>query len=72
MPSDEHLLAMGNDAAYVEKLCLKMAYYIQKVHGHNILQMKAEFFKDANDQIWFFYARKIHTRKSKTSNESSS
>lgn len=28
MPSDEDLLAVGNDAAYVEKQCLKMAYYI--------------------------------------------
>ena len=28
MPSDEDLLALGNDAAYVQKQCLKMAYYI--------------------------------------------
>ena len=48
MPKDEELLLVGNDAAYVEKQCLKMCYYIQKVCGHEILQMKAEFFKDAN------------------------
>jgi len=40
-----------------------MCYYIQKVHGYEILQMKAEFFKDEWKVIWFFYARDIYGRK---------
>jgi len=29
------------------------------------LQIKAEFFKDENGFIWFFYAKKIYIRKSR-------
>ena len=29
-----------------------------------ILQMKAEFFKDENGFIWLFYVKHIHMRKS--------
>jgi hypothetical protein len=59
MESDADLLARGADQAYAHKQCLKYCYYAQKVHGKEILQMKAEFFKDANGKIWFFYARGI-------------
>ena len=61
---DAVLLARGDDQAYVEKQCLKYCYYAQKVHGKEILQMKAEFFKDSNGKIWFFYARGIQCRNS--------
>jgi hypothetical protein len=28
--------------------------------------MKAEFYKDENDWMWFFYAKEIYMRKCKT------
>ena len=43
-----------------------MAEYISRVRGYEILQMKAEFFKDENDWMWFFYAKEIYMRKCKT------
>ena len=33
--------------------------------------MKAEFYKDDNNYIWFYYARNIHMRKNKHRNLSS-
>ena len=33
-----------------------------RVYAQEILQMKAEFLKDENGNIWFFYGRHIHTR----------
>lgn len=62
MDKDEDLLQRGEDQAYVYKQCLKYCYYIQKVHGKEILQMKAEFFKDLNGKIWFYYAKNIYCR----------
>lgn len=62
MEDDYTLLARGEDKLYVKKQCLKYCYYAQKVHGKEILQMKAEFFKDTNGKIWFFYARGIQCR----------
>ena len=40
-----------------------MCDYISQVNGQEILQMKAEFFKDENDFIWFYYAKEIYMRK---------
>ena len=72
MDSDQDLLARGDggggggsgdrDQAYVYKQCMKYCYYIQKVHGKEKLQMKAEFFKDLNGKIWFYYAKSIYCR----------
>ena len=42
-----------------------MGAYLQKVRGLELLQMKAEFFKDENGYIWFFYAKEICIRKSR-------
>ena len=42
-----------------------MCDYISQVNGYEILQMKAEFFKDENDFIWFYYAKDIYMRKNK-------
>ena len=57
-------MARGEDQKYVMKQCLKYCYYAQKVHNKEILKMKAEFFKDMNGKIWFFYARGIQCRDS--------
>ena len=62
MATDHELLSRGDDRQFAYKQCLKMCYYIQKVHGYEILQMKAEFFKDEWKVIWFFYARDIYGR----------
>ena len=64
MENDVDLLQRGDDQTYVYKQCLKYCYYAQKVHSKEILQMKAEFFKDMNGKIWFFYARNIQCRDS--------
>lgn len=61
-----------NDEDSVYQQCLKFCYYIQKVRGFEVLQMKAEFFKDHNGEIWFFYCRDINVRRSKGSNATSS
>ena len=63
MPEDDKLLLDGDDQSFALKQCLKMAYYVSKVRGYEILMMKAEFFKDENGFIWFFYAHDIFVRK---------
>jgi len=35
---------------------------MSRVRGYEILMMQAEFFKDENGFIWFFYAHKISVR----------
>jgi hypothetical protein len=44
-------------------MCLKICDYISKVRSIEVLQMQAQFFKDENGFIWFFYATNIQTRK---------
>lgn len=70
--SDYDLLKDNRDQEYVEKQCLKFCYYIQKVRGFEVLSMKAEFFKDHNGWIWFYYAQNIHVRQISTGNALSS
>jgi len=65
MPDDIHLLKSGtkqDDEHFALKQCYKLAHYIQKVYHYEILQMKAEFLKDDNGNIWFFYASNIQGR----------
>lgn len=62
MPSDYELISKGEDQAFLQKQCLKFGDYIQKVRNWELLQMKAEFFKDANGDIWFYYAKDIQMR----------
>jgi len=40
-----------------------MCYYISKVRGYEVLMMQAEFFKDENGFIWFYYSHNITVRK---------
>jgi hypothetical protein len=54
--TDAELARSGNDYAYCLKQCYKMCYYVQKLHSHEILRMRAEFTKDENGTIWFAYA----------------
>ena len=70
--SDYDLLKDNRDMEYAEKQCLKYCYYIQKVRGFEVLSMKAEFFKDHNGWIWFYYAQNIHVRQISTGNALSS
>ena len=42
-----------------------MAHYISKVRSYEILQMKAEFWRDDLGFVWFVYARDIQVRKNK-------
>jgi len=38
---------------------MKICYYLQKVRNIEVLQMKAEFLRDENDNIWFTFAKDI-------------
>jgi len=65
MPDDVKLLKGGtkkDDEHFALKQCYKMAHYMQKVYQYEILQMKAEFLKDENGNIWFYYATNIQGR----------
>lgn len=50
---DINLIKSGDDFGYCYKQCLKMCYYIQKMHKVEILKMKCEFAKDDHGTIWF-------------------
>jgi hypothetical protein len=63
-PSDQKLAHSEDDYHYALKQCFILAKYLQKYRGMEILQMKAEFFKDENGFIWLFYIKNIHMRKS--------
>lgn len=39
-----------------------MAYYISTIRGIEILMMVAEFSKDENGYVWFYYAQEIYIR----------
>lgn len=71
LPADLDLLKHGEDQAYAQKQCLKLCYYIQKVYGYEVLRMRADFFKDSNGYIWFFYAHDISWRESLKKNATS-
>lgn len=62
-PSDQELIVTQNDQLMIKKQCTIICDYISQVNGFEILQMKAEFFKDENDFIWFYYAKDIYMRK---------
>ena len=68
MPTDADLVLNKEDQIYAYKQCLKFCYYISKVRGIEILQMKAEFLKDENQFIWFYYAHNIYCRKNQNKN----
>ena len=58
--------------AYIHRQCLKISDYLQKVRGIEILQMKVEFTKDENKNVWFtnaqdFQIRKVHDAKALSS-----
>jgi hypothetical protein len=63
MDSDLNLLYREKGTEFCLKQCLKMGYYVSTIHGFEILRMSAEFFKDENGFIWFFYAHNIQGRK---------
>ena len=44
---------------YCQRIANKLAFYVQKVHDHDILRMDLDFFKDENDDIWLFHANNI-------------
>jgi hypothetical protein len=53
------------DEVFMEKQCYKIAYYVAKTRGLEILQMKCEFFKDDFKDIYFYNAKDIVYRKNK-------
>lgn len=65
LPDDYEMLKSGtpeDDEMYALKQCYKIGHYLQKVYQQEILQMKAEFLKDENGNIWFYYASNIQIR----------
>ena len=53
---DFTMIKDGDDYGYCIKQCVKMCFYIQKIHNIDILKMRCEFAKDDNGTIWFTYA----------------
>ena len=49
--------------------CMKMAYFIAKLHDIEVLRMQCEFLKDDNNTIWFSYADQIVYRRIKSKTE---
>jgi hypothetical protein len=56
---DLELLQEGKAKEYVNKQCLKMCHYLQKVRSIEILKMNVEFHEDENKNIWFTFASDI-------------
>ena len=44
---------------YCQRIAHKIAFYVQKVHHHDILRMDLDFFKDENEEIWLFHVNNI-------------
>jgi hypothetical protein len=63
MPDELQLLQQQQWSAYCQKQCLKMCYYLQKVRGVEILQMKCEFLRDENSNVWLSYVKDITVRR---------
>lgn len=55
----EQQLAARAPEDYCLRQILKMCRYLQIVRAVEILRMNCDFYVDANDQIWFFFARDI-------------
>lgn len=52
---------------YCLKNVLKMCHYLSVVRRVEILQVRADFYMDQNDKIWFFYASDIVYRPKRQS-----
>lgn len=57
------MIRSGNENDYCMKQCLKMCYYIQKMHNIEVVKMRCHFAKDDNGSIWFIFATNIFTRE---------
>ena len=44
---------------YCLRMILKMCHYLSEMRFYEVLAMKADFYIDSNDQIWFVYAQDI-------------
>jgi len=56
------MIRSSNETNYCMKQCLKMCYYIQKMHNIEVIKMRCHFAKDDNGSIWFVFATNIFTR----------
>lgn len=59
------LLQEDRYSEYTMKQCLKVCHYLQKVRQIEVLQMKVEFLKDENQNVWFSFAKDLHIRRMK-------
>jgi hypothetical protein len=55
-----------NEQELCYQYCLRMSYYLQKVHGVEILKMKTEFTLDDDGVLLFTYANDISARFKKS------
>ena len=62
---DSEYLASEEWDTFAYKQCCKLAYYVAKVYHVEILQMKAEFLRDENGNVWFFFAHNVQMRPAK-------
>jgi len=58
-----HMITKGQDYKYCLKQCIKMCYFVQKMHNYEILKMRCDFIKDDNGTLWFSYASQIYARQ---------
>lgn len=62
LASDYELLKQARDSEYIHRQCLKICYYIRKMHDIEVLKMKCEFAKDINGTVWLQHASEIYAR----------
>jgi len=62
-PNSLQLLQSEQWTKFIERQCLKIAYYVKRIHNVEILQMKTEFLQDENQNIWLSSIRDIHIRR---------
>ena len=60
---DVRLVESDEFEAYIYRQCLKIGNYLQKIRKIEVLQMKVEFTRDENKNIWFTHACDLHIRR---------
>ena len=48
--------------AYCLKVCHKMGFFLEKIHGKQLVRMKVEFYQDEHGKIWLFNVQDVWIR----------
>ena len=63
--SDDEVLKKKAPLQYCIKMCHIMGFYLQRVHGFEILQMKVDFNQDEFGEIWLMQVNNLFVRKAR-------